>query len=232
MPAPLSIVIPTLNVAHHITPTLRALIEGLNAGLVHELIFADGGSDDNIQHIADEIGARIITAPMGRGTQLDAGVSAARGAWVLVIHADTILAEGWSSVLEAHIASKAHAGYGQLCFDSGHFMARVTAKWANLRARLFDMPYGDQGLLISKRLYNAVGGYAPVPIMEDVLIAQALKGQMVALNFTAQTSAIRYERAGWLRQGLRNIILVARFKLGASPEVLAQKYRASTPRKT
>jgi glycosyltransferase involved in cell wall biosynthesis len=94
MSAPLSVVIPTLNAADRIGPCLGALGEGLMAGLIHELIIADGGSDDAVAELADALGARLVTAPRGRGQQLAAGAQAAHGDWFLFLHADTVLPPG------------------------------------------------------------------------------------------------------------------------------------------
>ena len=86
------------------------------------------------------------------------------------------------------------------------------------------MPYGDQALLIHHTLYNRVGGYPDIPLMEDVALARALKGQKRALKFTATTSAEKYQTRGWLRQGSRNLSYLTRYLTGTDPEVLAKDY--------
>ena len=147
MRAPLSIVIPTLNASEALPACLAALIEGLNAGILREVIISDGGSNDATQRIAESAGAQVITGPPGRGGQLRRGVEAAQGAWVLVLHADTNLAPGWSEVVADRLAgSENQAFYGDLAFDRGGVPGAVVARWANLRSRFFGLPYGDQGL--------------------------------------------------------------------------------------
>ena len=118
MRAPVSVVIPTLDAAARIGPCLGALGEGV-AGLVREVILADGGSADAIGQVAEATGARLVEAPRGRGPQLAAGARAARGAWLLFLHADTVLAPGWAEAARRHIAAgPERAGYFRLAFDS------------------------------------------------------------------------------------------------------------------
>ena len=224
MPAPISVIIPTLNAAAGITPTLAALAEGLDAGLIGELIIVDGGSDDEIETIADDIGARFAAAPPSRGGQLAMGAKLATRPWLLFIHADTVLAEGWLEATRTHLATPNKAGYFRLRFDAAGLPPRLVAGWANLRSRLFGLPYGDQALLISAALYQEVGGYPKHPLMEDVALARALKGRLTPLKADAVTSAARYQ-GQWLRRGIRNLTLILLYFLGTSPESLAERYR-------
>ncbi|HIP22418.1 MAG TPA: glycosyltransferase [Rhodobacteraceae bacterium] len=224
MPAPISVIIPTLNAAASIGPTLAVLAEGLTAGLIGELIIVDGGSEDGIERIADQIGARFITAPPSRGGQLAAGAALATRPWLLFIHADTVLSTGWLAAAQAHLSAPDKAGYFRLRFDAQGLPPRLVAGWANLRSRLFGLPYGDQALLISTTLYNKVGGYPDQPLMEDVALARTLKGKLVLLKADAATSASKYQ-GQWLRRGSRNLTLLIRYVLGASPESLANRYR-------
>ncbi|MEM9199577.1 MAG: TIGR04283 family arsenosugar biosynthesis glycosyltransferase [Pseudomonadota bacterium] len=225
MAAPLSIVIPTYDAVHRLGPCLAALTEALGEGLINELIIADGGSRDDISTLADAVGAKLVLAPRGRGNQLAAGAQAARGEWYLFLHADTVLSPGWSAVVAQHIAGHPdRAGWFQLRFDTAGFWPWLVARWANLRARRLGLPYGDQGLLISKALYSAKGGYRQIALMEDVAMARALKGRLRPLPATATTSAERYIAEGWLRRGLRNHAVMLRYVLGASPDRLAARY--------
>ena len=225
MSAPVSVVVPTLDSAAILGPCLGALTEGLMQGLVTELVLADGGSGDAIAAVADAAGARLVTPPRGRGPQLAAGARSARGAWLLFLHADTVLAPGWAAAATRHIARGPEiAGYFRLAFDSRHPMARVTAGWANLRARALHLPFGDQGLLIARTLYDRVGGYPEIPLMEDVALARRLGRRLVPLDATAVTSAARYARDGWFRRGARNLSTQALFLTGTPPERLAGRY--------
>ncbi len=228
MRAAVSIVIPTLNAGAVLPATLAALFEGLQAGVIRELIVSDGGSTDETLYIADEVGAKILQGEPSRGGQLQRGVAVAKGAWVLVLHADTVLAPGWSEAVLNHIeAAPDRAACFRLGFDSMALPARIVAGWANLRTRVFGLPFGDQGLLISRVMYDALGGYPDIPLMEDVAMARALKGRITLLAVTARTSARRYETEGWFRRGLQNLLLQLRFLTGSDPERLARRYRRS-----
>ncbi|RMF39765.1 MAG: glycosyltransferase [Alphaproteobacteria bacterium] len=225
MPAPISVIIPTLQAAGQIGPCIAALTEGLGKGLIRELILADGGSRDGIADLADMLGAKLVTSPPGRGGQLRAGIAQARGAWLLVLHADTVPEPGWSAAVAEHLHHHPQmAGYFRLRFDAAGLAPRLVAGWANLRARLIGLPYGDQGLLIPRALHDAVGGYPDIPLMEDVSLARALRGRLRMLPATAVTSAARYLREGWVRQGLRNWGLLLRYLAGVSPARLAAAY--------
>ncbi len=214
MPAPLSVIIPTLNAANSIGPTIAALAEGLSEGLISELIITDGGSTDAIATIADDIGATFLKAPKGRGPQLATGAEAAKGAWFLFLHADTLLPPGWPTAIRAHTQNHPDsAAWFNLAFDDQSLPARLTAAWANLRSRLFRLPYGDQALLIPRALYKSTGGYPDIPVMEDVALARALKSRQRPLGLTVTTSAEKYRKNGWFTQGTRNLAAASRFLL-------------------
>ena len=221
MRAPISVVIPTLNAAASLSDTLEALVEGLDAGLVTELIVSDGGSTDDTTMLAEAWGANVIEGAASRGGQLRRGCAAARAPWLLILHADTRLAPGWTEAARAHLQIN-EAGYFRLRFDPG---GRWVAAWANRRAQWFGLPYGDQGLLVSRALYDSVGGYPNISLMEDVALARALKGHLFALAFTAHTGAERYQRGGWTLHGSRNLLMLPRYPSGADPEKLAKAYR-------
>ena len=121
-------------------------------------------TDGTIQ-LADGVGARIIAAPRGRGQQLAAGAEAARSDWLLFLHADTALEPGWESEAESFIdrasAERPRAAAFRFALDDFGFAARMLEWLVGLRCFLFGLPYGDQGLLISRRLYRKIGGYQP-----------------------------------------------------------------------
>lgn len=196
-------------------------MEGLEAGLIAELIVSDGGSLDDTLKQADAWGAHIITGPASRGGQLRRGCAQARAAWFLVLHADTVLAPGWTNAVGAHL-DKQKAGYFRLKFDRG---GRMVAAWANIRARLFGLPFGDQGLLIPRALYTHVEGYPDIPLMEDVAMARALKGHLIALDALAITSSAKFRKQGWIRRGARNLWTQARYFAGVDVARLAREYR-------
>jgi rSAM/selenodomain-associated transferase 2 len=225
MRAPLSVVIPTLDAAAELGPCLAALFEGLEAGLVRELIVSDGGSGDGTLALAEEAGAVVVAGTPGRGGQLARGALAAGGGWLLFLHADTRLAPGWADQVQRHMAARPEqAAAFRLRFDVAGWRARLVAGWANLRSRLFGLPYGDQGLLISRALYEAVGGYPDIALMEDVALAQSLRGRIRLLAGKAVTSGAKFQREGWFWRGGRNLWRLLRFLAGADPEGLARRY--------
>ncbi|MBQ0804959.1 TIGR04283 family arsenosugar biosynthesis glycosyltransferase [Sulfitobacter sp. HGT1] len=222
MPAPITVIIPTLNAEHSLTDCLTALMEGVDAGLICELIVSDGGSEDATRIVADAWGAQIIEGAASRGGQLRRGCAKAKGEWLLILHADTQLAQGWTGPVIAHLKGR-KAGWFQLRFDSTGFAARFVAGWANLRSRL-GLPYGDQGLLLPRTLYQSLGGYPDQPLMEDVAMARLLKGHLTRIDCAAITSADKYHKAGWLRRGGRNLWSLIRYFAGVSPQDLAKAY--------
>lgn len=221
MRAKLTVIIPTLNAEATLPACLAALFEGVEAGLIRELLISDGGSSDATAQIADEVGAELVTGAPSRGGQLRRGAAVARGEWLLILHADTRLSDGWSAAVAAAMAA-GRPGYFKLRFDAG-VAPRLVAGWANLRARLFGLPYGDQGLLISRRAYEAAGGYPDIPLMEDVALVRNLP-RLTRIEAEALTEAEKYLRDGWLRRGGRNLLLLTRYLLGADPNRLARKY--------
>lgn len=205
-------------------PTLDALLPGVEIGLIREVIVIDGGSEDGTRELAADAGARVITSPLGRGQQLSRGAEAARSEWMFFLHADTQPAPDWAAAVAHHIQTAPEAGVFELKFRASGLTPSLVAGWANLRTRLFKLPYGDQGLLISKSLYFEIGGYPGQALMEDVAIARALMGRFRILPVTASTSAEKYISDGWAKRGARNLTMLVRYLLGADPDTLAQRY--------
>lgn len=223
MRAKITVVIPTLNAAASLPECLATLMEGVAAGLIRELVIADGGSADTTSVIASEAGAELVQSAPSRGGQLRCGAEAAGGEWLLFLHADTRLPEGWTDTVKAHLETGRPACF-RLTFDAKGAAPFLVAGWANLRSRLFKLPYGDQGLLISRQEYASVGGYPGIPLMEDVAMVRKLGARLIILPLAITTSAARYRREGWMLRGLRNLSLLARYLAGADPERLARRY--------
>lgn len=226
MPAPLSVIIPTLSAAADLPGCLHSLMPGLELGLIREVIVSDGGSQDATPRIAEDTGAKVITGKSGRGAQLAAGASLARGEWLLFLHADTVLSRDWAERVAHHVDTRPDkAATFTLKYRSDARAARWLEARVNRRTRLMGLPYGDQGMLISRKLYETVGGYADAPLMEDVMIARAIgKSRLAILSAEARTSAEKYERDGWRKRAWRNAWLLTRFLMGAKPEALAKAY--------
>ena len=226
MPAPLSVVIPTLNAARDLPVALPPLVEVLETGVIRDLVISDGGSTDKTVEIAEAAGAALVTGPVGRGGQLGRGVQAAKGDWVLLLHADTELPSGWTGLVLEHMKDAPdRAAYFRLSFRAQGLLPRMVAGWANLRSRLLGLPYGDQGLLIRKPVLEAAGGVPELPLMEDVALSRALQGRLTALPGTVTTSAERYEAQGWILRGWRNLTTLMCYLAGADPAALAERYR-------
>lgn len=225
MPAPIAVIIPCLNAAHALPATTEALLGGLTDGLVAELILSDGGSKDAITDVARELGATMVTGPKGRGGQIARGVAAARAPWVLILHADTHLSHDWAQAARSHMENHPDkAGWFRLRFRAKGFAPRLVAGGANLRSRLLELPYGDQGLLVARATLEEAGGVPDIPLMEDVALARRLKGRLRPLDAVALTSPERYEAEGWLRRSVHNLGTLLRYLLGASPESLVTRY--------
>ena len=226
MPGPLSIIIPTLNSEYEFPETLTSLFEGIDNNLIRELIISDGGSLDKTKIIANEVGAVFLEGTRGRGMQIKRGIEKSCGDWILVLHADTSLSIGWSEKIFPKI-DKNFSYYFKLKFKSKSVFAYILETWVNLRSKVFDMPYGDQGLLIHRDLLTSIGGFPNLPIMEDVALAGKLKSKFKPLSIIAQTSAKKYHEKGWLRQSLINFSILIRFKLGQDTGVLYNLYYKS-----
>ena len=223
MPAPISIVIPTLNSETDLYETLGSLFEGVENNLIRELIIADGGSTDKTKSIAYEVGAVLIEGPCSRGLQISSGVDKSRGDWILILHADTSLSLDWSVNLLQKIDRK-FAYYFKLKFESKSPFARILEYWVQIRSKFLGLPYGDQGLLIHRDLLNTLGGFPKISLMEDIAIARKLKNKTKSVDILAKTSAEKYHKNGWLRQSMINFFFLAQYLLGKDPHQLFKVY--------
>jgi rSAM/selenodomain-associated transferase 2 len=221
----LSVVIPTWNAAGTLPATL-AILQA--ASIVREVIVADGGSSDETAAHARAAGARIVVAPRGRGSQLAAGAAVAAGDWLLFLHADCRPEPGWEDAVCAFIATpQAHsrAGYFDFALDDPAPAARRLERIVAWRCRALALPYGDQGLLIARPLYEAVGGFRPLPLMEDVDLVRRLgRRRLARVGARCLASARRYRRDGYLRRPLRNLLCLSLYLTGVPAQHIARLY--------
>ena len=217
----ISVIIPALNAERHLPATLTALVPAAIDGIVREVIVVDGGSRDHTREIADLSGADIIDAEPGRGSQLVQGAKRARFPWLLFLHADTVLQDGWDRdavnfIRGVDLGERPRAaGAFSFRLDDKGFAPRALEALVRARCSLLGLPYGDQGLLISRHLFDDVGGYRNLPIMEDVDIVRRLGRKRVALlDAVATTSADRYQREGYLARMIRNQVCLALYAAG------------------
>ncbi len=220
---PVSAIIPTLNAVAGLAGTLAAL-----RGQVAEIIIADGGSSDATREIAQASGAQVISAPRGRGTQLRAAAEAATQPWLLAIHADTYPGDGWQEAVAGFIAQPektAKAAHFRFALDDPAPEARRLEAMVGWRCRWLGLPYGDQGLLIARDFYRALGGYDAIPLMEDVaLIRRIGRKNLVALPAAFVTSAEKWRRDRWHARSARNLFCLSLWFAGVSPERIARIY--------
>jgi rSAM/selenodomain-associated transferase 2 len=217
--ADIDVVIPTLNAARSLARTLDAL-RG------ESITVCDGGSRDDTTTIARQAGAIVMVSEPGRGRQLADGALAGSAPWLLFVHADTTLSQGWATAARQFIAmTPSKGGYFRLRFASADPRARRLERLVAWRCRTFGLPYGDQGLLIERGFYRQLGGFRALPLMEDVdLVRRIGRRNLVALDADAVTSAERYERDGWLARPMRNLSCLALYFAGLSPTVIRRLY--------
>ncbi|MDG2243242.1 MAG: TIGR04283 family arsenosugar biosynthesis glycosyltransferase [Rhodospirillaceae bacterium] len=221
----LSVVIPTLNASAHLPASLVALTAW---PLASQIIVADGGSEDETVSIARDAGVTVVQSNRGRGQQLAHGAASAAGQWILFLHADTVLQNSWveevrSFVYDANNRDRAAAF--RFALDDTAGQARRVERMVAWRCRLLGLPYGDQGLLIHRDLYNKVGGYQKIPLMEDAdLVRRIGKRQIHIFDSAAVTSADRFRRGGWWARPLRNLFCLFLYICGVPPRWIAKLY--------
>jgi rSAM/selenodomain-associated transferase 2 len=228
----ISVVVPTLDAEAGLGQTLAALVPAAVSGLVRQVIVVDGGSSDRTLAITEEAGCTVLTVDGGRGAQLGAGAAAAAQPWLLFLHADTVLESEWERAAATFIeqvesgALSEKAAAFRFALDDTGLAPRLLERLVALRCSALALPYGDQGLLISRRLYEAVGGYPAIPLMEDVALVRKLgRRRLRVLPPRARTSAARYRRDGYLARPLRNLSCLILYYLGVSPMTLVRVYR-------
>jgi len=219
-----SVIVPVLDESAALTVALRPLVN--EPGV--ELIVVDGGSVDGTIAVAKQFTEKVFTGARGRANQMNFGALQARGDLLLFLHADTSLPPGGLERMRRALRDERIVGGAfRLRIDSACRALKLIAWGANLRSRLFGLPYGDQALFVRRPVFQAIGGFPPWPLMEDVELVRRLKqvGRMVLLPEAVTTSARRWEREGVLWTTVRNSLLLLGFRLGFSPVWLSQWYR-------
>ncbi len=220
----ISFVVPVLNEAPLIAAALAALAPLRARG--HEVIVADGGSEDGSREAAAPHADRVIVAPRGRARQMNAGAAAARGEALVFLHADTRLPANADELI-AHALRTNPWGRFDIAIEGRAVLLPVVAFFMNLRSRFTGIATGDQAIFV---LRTAFAGFPEIALMEDVAFSKAMKRRAppACLRSKALTSGRRWERHGVLRTMLLMWRLRLAYFLGAAPDELARRY-ASKP---
>ena len=214
----IGVVVPTLNEAEY----LPALLGDLHRAVVPlDIVVADGGSTDGTLAAATAAGVRTMVAPRGRAAQMNSGARAVAGRWLLFLHADSRLPWRARRALLAAIVDEPEleAAVFGFAIDLPPGWRRFIEMGQVLRQALYGLPYGDQGLLVRRDLFERVGGFPDVPLLEDVAAIRALRrrGHVRILPAAILTSGRRYRRDGVLHTWLLHTAIILLYHLGVSP---------------
>ncbi|MBU1397961.1 MAG: TIGR04283 family arsenosugar biosynthesis glycosyltransferase [Proteobacteria bacterium] len=226
-----SVIIPVLNEAHGINVCLEALFAQFS-GEPFETIVVDGDAEGTT--LRQIVHPKVIKfcAPPGRGKQMNAGAEVARGEILIFLHADTRLPSNALSRIREVMADRQYsAGAFTLHFDSKRPVFGLIAMAASWRYRLTRLPYGDQAFFMHREYFNEIGGFAEIPIMEDVEMMRRIRkrgGRVRILHDSVTTSPRRWEKNGILFSVIRTWALAFLFACGADPERLAKHYGPHT----
>jgi len=222
LPPPcLTVVVPALNEAERLPGTLECVVTAPRV----EVIVVDGGSTDNTVAVAEDLGVRVVRSGTGRARQMNAGAAAARGRYILFLHADSRLPFGFAQAVVSVLEEQGVvAGAFSLAFDETCPTLRLFEKAANFRAKRRQMPYGDQGIFLTRETFESVGGYRDLAIMEDFDLIERLRkrGRVKTVDQAVITSARRYTLHGPWRVAFSHFAVRAGWRLGIAPERLAR----------
>ena len=219
----ISIIIPVLNEANQLGRTLERTL-ALTGD--KEIIVVDGGSTDGTEAVARSFpGVRWMRAGRSRATQMNAGAARARGTVLLFLHADTHLpADGLPAIERAMRDPRCVGGSFRLRFDRSYFFLDLYSWLSRVNHSLFT--YGDNAIFVRTSTFTALGGYRPIPLLEDVEIQTRLRGMgpFVKLPQGVTTSARRFQKTGVTRQVILNVALAFLYRLGMSPARMKKWY--------
>jgi rSAM/selenodomain-associated transferase 2 len=222
----LSIVIPCLNEAARLPLLLRDLAPLRRSG--HEVIVVDGGSGDGTPELAMSGADRVLGSAAGRARQMNAGAAAARGDALWFLHADTRIPEEVPDAVLAALAAGHDWGRCRVSLSGGGLLLSLTGSLMNLRSCLTGIATGDQGIFVTRSAFDAVGGYADIPLMEDIALSRSLKrvaGRPACVRAQLVTSSRRWEQRGVWRTVFLMWSLRLGYWLGVDPARLARRYR-------
>ncbi|WP_265264456.1 TIGR04283 family arsenosugar biosynthesis glycosyltransferase [Spirulina subsalsa] len=225
----ISIIIPVFNEAPTIAQTLKTLISHADSHNPPEIIVVDGGSEDETVSLARREGATVLSSPPGKAAQMNVGAAHALGEVLLFLHADTRLPEQYQSLIEGVLHPPVIAGAFDLGIDGESPLLRWVEKLVKVRSRWCSLPYGDQAIFLKATTFQELGGFPPLPIMEDFELVRQLRkrGTIQIIPFPVITSARRWEKLGILKTTWINQGVVMGYFLGVSPHRLARWYRGN-----
>ncbi len=199
-----------------------------------EIIVADGGSTDGTVGLATEQQVRVLAVEGGRAHQMNRGAATARGEILLFLHADTLLPPEFDRHIRRTLSQPGVvAGAFALAIDAPDWGLRWVEWGVQLRSRWLQLPYGDQGLFMGVEVFRQLGGFPPIPIMEDFELVRRLRRQGRVAIAPAQvlTSGRRWQTLGILRTTLVNQVMILAYGLGVNPHRLAEWYRRQPVRR-
>ncbi len=229
----LSIILPVLNEAQMIEPTLRQIRSSISEenkdSISWEIIVVDGGSEDNTVEIAQSLGVQVISTDPGRAAQMNFGANLALGEILLFLHADTQLPQNFDRIVLQQLEDpEVIAGAFELRIQGQGFGLRGIEAVVKWRSRWLSLPYGDQGIFLRSEVFRQVGGFAQLPIMEDFELICRLKklGKIAIAPVAVLTSARRWQKLGLLKTTLINQLVILGYYFGVSPDRLVTWYRS------